>query len=135
MLKDEIKQQETVAHMSYSMSVAAAKRREELQAQIDEFLARGGQVECLDISQKQANITFNYSSDEQGEKARENNRKKSLKASMKSKFNPTEFECVYHSDANPKKFVFIVGKYISRQYDRCDQAVNGRDFYRKKLES
>lgn len=124
---------EPIEAVTFSQLSKKKQESAELAAQIEAWEANGGKIEVAQSNQISV-TNFNDSTDYQAEKARENNRKKCVKASMKSKFNPTAFESVYRSDANNDKFVFIVGKYISKQYDNINQAVNGRDFYRAKLE-
>lgn len=132
-LHEVIKGREPIEAATYSILESNKIRAAEIEAQTQEYLAKGGKITGADDGEIKTN--FNGSGVNQADRARENNRKKCLKASMNAKFYPTAQGNIYHSDANKDKFVVIISKYISRQFDYIHQAVNHRDFYLRKLEN
>ena len=122
---------------AYTFSMLGKKKieSEELANQVEEFIARGGRPQQIPIgvvaaSDYIASEFGAHNAAEQFNQVRENSRKKCVRASMNAKFYPTNQDSVYHSDANREKFVVIIGKYISKQFNRIDQAVSHRDFMR-----
>jgi len=122
---------------AYTFSMIAKKKTEstEIDAQVQEFMARGGKAQQIPVgviaaSNYVASEFGSHNAAAQFDQVRENSRKKCIRATMNSKFYPTAQDSVYHSDANRDKFVVIIGKYISKQFDRIDQAVSLRDFRR-----
>lgn len=132
-IQETMRGKEPVEAVTFSRSRIKRIERYLLERKIRVFLAKGGKITGADDGEIKTN--FNGSGVNQADRARENNRKKCLKASMNAKFYPTAQDNIYHSDANKDKFVVIISKYISRQFDYPHQAVNHRDFYLRKLEN
>lgn len=131
---------ETIEAKTYSILETKKLESAALEREYQEFIASGGKPKQIPIGIIAAS---NYTPSEFGagnaaeqrDRVRENSRKKCIKASMNAKFFPTSHDNIYHSDANKDKFVVIISKYISRQFDYIHLAVNHRDFYFRKLEN
>ncbi len=103
--------------------------------QVEQFLAMGGKAQQIPVGVIAAShyVASEFTAENaapQFQEGRENSRKKCQGASMKSKDNPTGYDGIYHSDANKDKFVVIIGKYISKQFDKIEQAINHQTFMR-----
>ena len=135
-LHEIMKGQEPVHAVTYSILETKKLESKALDDEIEKYLSSGGSVKQIPVGVVAAS---NYIASEFGahnaaaqfDRVRENSRKKCQKASMNSKFYPTNQDSVYHSDANKDKFVVIIGKYISKQFDYIHLAVSHRDFRRK----
>lgn len=137
-LHEAMKGQEPVYAMTYSILETKKLESKRLESQIDEFLASGKRISEIPtgITSEHHYIPNEFTGQnnvQSFDSKREVSARKCRKASMNSKFYPTAFESVYESDVNRDKFVVIVGKYISRQFDNITQACNHRDFKRRLM--
>lgn len=127
---------EPIEAVTFSLLESKKRESDKLQKQVDEFLSKGRRISSIPIGitsehhyiPNEFNGTNNAAAFDD---AREVSARKCRKATMNSKLCPTTFESVYESDINREKFVVIIGKYISKQFDNLIQAVNHRDFRRK----
>lgn len=132
-LHEAMKGQEPIHAVTYSILETKKLESDWLNEQVKNFVSSGGKIKQIPVgvvaaSNYIASEFGSHNAADQFDRVRENSRKKCRKASMNAKFYPTSFEHVYHSDANKDKFVVILGKYISKQFDYATQAVNHRDF-------
>ena len=128
---------EPIEAWTYSIIDAKKAESEELARQTEEFLASGNKISLIPtgITSEDNYVPNEFNGTNNApvfDKSRDISARKCRKATMNSKFYPTAFESVYESDVNRDKFVVIIGKYISRQFDKASQAVNHRDFWRQQ---
>jgi len=111
----------------------AQKRQAELDELKELYFAKGGKItDCpsgvmADPIYLRNEFTGENDADVRT-KSRENGNNANKKATMNSKFYPTNFANVYHSDADKEKFVVIIKSYISKQYKTAIAACNHRDW-------
>lgn len=124
---------QTFARLEANKKISAA-----LAADIEAFLSSGGKVTQCDpcIESEVAIIKNEFTglneSDTRAQK-RAKAAQNAVKSSMNSKFNPTNYKSVFKSDADPDKFVVIIGSHISKLFVTVAKAVNYRDMYNKKI--
>jgi hypothetical protein len=128
---------EPIEAITFSLIEKNKAKSDELNNQVDEFIANGGKVKEIPVgviaaTKYIANEFSGENAAEQFDKVREVARKKRIRASMNAKFFPTNQDNIYHSDANKDKFVVIIGKYISKQFDYIHQAISHRNFKLKQ---
>jgi len=132
-LHEIMKGPEPIHAMTYSILETKKMESKAIEDKIEKYLSNGGSVKQIPVgvvaaSNYIASEFGSHNAADQFDRVRNNSRKKSIKASMHAKFYPTAFEHVYHSDASKDKFVVILGKYISKQFDYVEAAVKHRDF-------
>jgi hypothetical protein len=135
-LHEIMKGAEPIHAMTYSILETKKLESKQIESQIEEYLAKGNKISEIPTGiTSEHHYTPNEFNGQNNIKSfdskREVSARKCRKATMNSKFYPTAFESVFESDVNRNKYVVIIGKYISKQFDNIIQACNHRDYKRR----
>lgn len=140
-LHEELKNPEPREAFTFSRLSENKKLSEELERQMDEFLAKGGKISQGKIGElAQDRVLINeftgqndFDRRKQAQEKASEQSKKPKRGSMHSKFNPTAFEHVYRSSSDSSKFVGIIGKTASQELNLIQDARNWVDYQLRKL--
>lgn len=137
-LHEIMKGREPIEAVTFSILETKKLESKQLEIEIEAYLASGKRISEIPtgITSEHHYIPNEFNGQNNlsvFNESREISAKKCRKASMNSKFYPTAFESVFEADVNRDKFVVIIGKYISKQFDNIIQACNHRDFKRRLM--